>query len=331
LKQWAIKNISGIGFSIIIGSKADLAKYNKLVDEFSRYSICDTRKVCSMTIDNYAGICVNHSSLPFANNPANRNAAPVKPRETLLIYIMDGGIERLSFYNQYKDSPKVLLDAINFYHGGVRSGTSGAGNCFTFGSDGYGQIIPNFAVPRINTVALPKLYASDNTLCLTSKSYYSYTGIDGKSYPISFDGRNIEVAYPEQILGDIWKGVSKRERQNTLLTATILSDLARGRSYFEDSDNRLVKNALANVGIVPGEVRIVVDGVPTIFYLREDGGIRTREWALKYVERYNSRQWLNTHSVGDKVILFGYEYQIDEEGKVHVPSEGFWLNDKCSY
>ena len=86
-----------------------------------------------------------------------------------------------------------------------------------------------------------------------------------------------------------------------------------------------VKNVLANVGITPGKFRVSVDGQEKVYYMADDGEIYTEKRALDRIDMYNKNTWLNNQSVGDKIMVFGREYPIGEDGHIHVPTEDFWI------
>ena len=232
--------------------------------------------------------------------------------------------ERLSFYHENKENPRVLLDAINFFDG--ICGFDTARN-FYFGDDGHGQIIPASAVPRIKTEVLPKLGAEGNKLCLSSKSYVSYTSKDGTTYACAFTGKSLSIAFTEDMLrSDRGNGATK-DYKEMFTTTSVISGLIResinGLYMFS---GETVKDALANVGIKPGKFSISVDGEEKTYYLSEDGTVRTEKATLALVDRYNRFTYLHNHSVGDEVTVFGRKYKIGEDGHIHVPTENFWAS-----
>lgn len=236
---------------------------------------------------------------------------------------------QLSFYNQNKASTQILLDAINFHDGCVSAATSG-GTYFTFGNGGQGQVIPVSSLSLMNTKSFQTLYAVNNNINLSSKSYYSYQAIDGKSYTCSFNGKSISRAFTESIIGNDMDNVSAKCRGNTVTTMSILSTLISGNADFTMFSKESVKESLKNLGIEPGEFSITVDGKAKTFYLGENGKVYTQERALNIVTMYNTNSWLNGKQAGDKITVFGNDYEIDETGHIKVPTEGFWKNETCS-
>ncbi len=245
--------------------------------------------------------------------------------------ILEINNERLSYYSENINSTQTLLDAINFHQGYVAADTNSQGY-FSFSADGSGQAIPMSALNRIDVSSLNKLYSSNNSLNLSSNSYYSYTAVDGNSYACAFNGSTICRAFTESILGDDMNNVSKECRGNTVNTMSILSSLASGSvGGLHMFERETVKDCLANIGIESGEFNITVDGDTKTYYLGEDGSIYTQERAQKIVAMYNSQSWLNGREVGDKIMVFGKEYEIDEKGYLNVPTTDFWENENCSY
>lgn len=249
-------------------------------------------------------------------------------KDSLTDYLTLSGDNRYSFYKLNENNPIELMNAINFFHGPVSAGSDGY---FTFGNDGQGQRIPINAIPRINADTLPSLHATNNRLCLTSNSYYAYKGIDGKNYVCAFNGTTIQRAFTEAVLGNDGENVTTECRVDTQRTMWVLTDLVRGTVGGQILERETVKAQLASVGIKPGKFTIAIDGEEKTYYLGENGRIYTEESALREVEMYNNNNWLNNRSVGDMIMVFGREYPIGEDGHIHVPTEDFWLNEKCNY
>lgn len=257
----------------------------------------------------------------------------VKKKDLLDYLLLETKDARLSFYRKNKDNPLLLLDAINFHNGPVCGGISSG--YFQFGDDGKGQEIPHYAVPRINAKSLNKLYTNNNTLCLSSNSYYSYMGNDGKEYACVFYYNVIHRAFSESILNDDFNTIPPQCRVNMSKALSVLTSLTdttlNGDIRHLRPSNKEYKEYLSNFGIKPGEFKIVIDGKPHIYYMGEDGSIHTQKDSLSLIRRYNKAMWLNNpnYSVGDEIMVFGKKYKIDESGHVHIPEEGFWYSEKC--
>lgn len=227
---------------------------------------------------------------------------------------------RLSFYRENKKDTRTLLDTINFFEGG-----SNYGNGYFALGEGHAQVIPGEAIPRIKTESLPELKAAGNKLCLSSKTYLAYTSKGGTSYPCAFSGRGLGLAFTESMLGDYRNKGGFNDYKEMVNTTAIIGSLIRdGVNGLHMVSRKKVKDALANVGIKPGKFMISVDGKDRVYYLAEDGKVRSEKQALELVDRYNRFTYLHNHSVGDEVTVFGRKYKIDETGHIHVPTEDFW-------
>lgn len=227
---------------------------------------------------------------------------------------------RLSFYRENKKDTRTLLDTINFFEGG-----SNYGNGYFALGEGHAQVIPGEAIPRIKTESLPELKAAGNKLCLSSKTYLAYTSKGGTSYPCAFSGWGLGLAFTESMLGDYRNKGGFNDYKEMVNTTAIIGSLIRdGVNGLHMVSRKKVKDALANVGIKPGKFTISVDGKDRVYYLAEDGKVRSEKQALELVDRYNRFTYLHNHSVGDEVTVFGRKYKIDETGHIHVPTEDFW-------
>ena len=90
----------------------------------------------------------------------------------------------LSFYFANYDNSGAILDAINFGENvscGYNPDFKEYG-VISFDYNGSRQIVPNYAVPKINTGSLSGICAVNNSLVLNNKSYYSWTTSSGSRY-----------------------------------------------------------------------------------------------------------------------------------------------------
>lgn len=53
------------------------------------------------------------------------------------------------------------------------------------------QVVPNYAVPKINPNTLPKIYAENNSLKLNDKSYFVWITEGGGKYTWAVNGGNV--------------------------------------------------------------------------------------------------------------------------------------------
>lgn len=263
-----------------------------------------------------------HGQLQKNNAAGSRN---------LLDSLTNVSKQRLTFYEANKNNPNLLRDTVNFFDGSVTYG-KGSNGFFYMGNDGKGQAIPQNAVSRIDVGSLAKLSAKANTICLSSKSYYAYKGIDGKEYACAFNGKTVCRARSEWMLGRCKENTTPECRGAMVLTMHVLSGLANGSTgVLHTMERATVKDSLANLGIKPGKFTISVDGAEKSYYLTEEGRVYTEKYARDVVDMYNKNTWLSGHSVGDTITVYGRDYPIGEDGHIHVPTEGFWSNEKCTY
>lgn len=275
-------------------------------------------------ISNFTGSIYNNKRINF------RALVNSNTLSTMIdsITINSQGKDRFSFYLANSQSPQTLLDSINFYKGPISGG--GTDGLFQFGNDGYGQCIPVSAIDRINTSSLQKLRATHNELVLTSNSYYSYSGSDGKSYAWAFNGETIQRAFSEFILNNDKDNISTRVNQESVKTSCLISSLATGKGIGYELSRGEIKEYLGSVGIKPGEFKMSVDGKSRTYYLGEDGSVRSEKEVQDLINVCNEQTWFTRgRQVGDTVTVFGKDYTIDETGHIHVPKENFWENEQC--
>lgn len=92
--------------------------------------------------------------------------------------------EELSYYFANYNNSRAILDAINFGEK-VSCGYNPEFKDYgvmRFNYNGSRQIIPDYAVPKMNTGSLPGIHAVNNSLVLDDKSYYAWTAPSGRRY-----------------------------------------------------------------------------------------------------------------------------------------------------
>ena len=99
----------------------------------------------------------------------------------------------LAYYFENYNNSNAILDAINFGEN-VSCGYNPVFKEYgviSFDYNGSRQVVPNYAVPKINTGVLSGIRAVNNSLVLNNKSYYSWTTASGSRYPWTVNnGRN---------------------------------------------------------------------------------------------------------------------------------------------
>lgn len=83
----------------------------------------------------------------------------------------------LAYYFANYNNSSAILDAINFGENvscGYNSDFKEYG-VISFDLNGSRQVVPNYAVPKMNTSTMSGICAANNSLVLSNKSYYSWT------------------------------------------------------------------------------------------------------------------------------------------------------------
>lgn len=83
----------------------------------------------------------------------------------------------MAYYFANYNNSSAILDAINFGENvscGYNSDFKEYG-VISFDLNGSRQVVPNYAVPKMNTSTMSGICAANNSLVLSNKSYYSWT------------------------------------------------------------------------------------------------------------------------------------------------------------
>ena len=95
----------------------------------------------------------------------------------------------LAYYFANYNNSSAILDAINFGENvscGYNSDFKEYG-VISFDLNGSRQVVPNYAVPKMNTSTMSGICAANNSLVLSNKSYYAWT----TSSAVNIHGRSI--------------------------------------------------------------------------------------------------------------------------------------------
>ena len=224
--------------------------------------------------------------------------------------------EELSYYFEHYNDGRAILDAINFGTN-VSCGYNPAFKdygvmCFDY--NGSSQVVPNYAVPKINANSLPGIHAENNSLVLKNKSYYAWTGVNGSRYAWSVNDGLIGYVFSESLLADNMGTNYMREMGKA---GNILTALAQGREPWEELYSR--KEVLATcekVGIKPGFFSIDAGAGKHTYILRESGDVINVDNEIK---NWNNINWIgHGYKEGDTFSIYGNEYAIDSSGHIHV-------------
>lgn len=183
------------------------------------------------------------------------------------------------FYFDYYDNPQVLLDAVNFAQ--VVESVGGKDN-YEFGTYRFWetskeqmQVVPKYAIPRMNPSDYRSLYTNNNTLILNEKSYQTFHSSDGESYVMAISKKRITYACTEMHYDWIVKGKDLQNSQGTreardigILLSTLAMCDTRG-SVAQDKKVELFKL----IGIHPGPFRVIFEGQTYNYYLYENGKV----------------------------------------------------------
>ena len=136
----------------------------------------------------------------------------------------------LSFYFANYNNPSAILDAINFGENvscGYNPDFKDYG-VMRFECNGSRQIIPNYAVPKMNAGSLSGIRAVNSSLVLDNKSYYAWSASSGRQYPWAVSNGHIGWASSESLLTEETNRGGTSDRWEMRKAGNILSNLAQG-------------------------------------------------------------------------------------------------------
>ena len=230
--------------------------------------------------------------------------------------------EELSYYFEHYNDGRAILDAINFGTN-VSCGYNPAFKdygvmCFDY--NGSSQIVPNYAVPKINANSLPGIHAENNSLVLKNKSYYAWTAPSGRRYSWAVSNGHIGWASSESllILGDDTNQTETNDSWEMRKAGNILSNLAQGVNLWGYKREDVLKTC-ASVGVTPGFFSIDAGAGKHTYILQDFGGVIDVDKEIKYL---NNANWINAgYKEGDTFSVYGNEYTIDSSGHIHVSDD----------
>ena len=137
----------------------------------------------------------------------------------------------LDYYFANYNNSSAILDAINFGENvscGYNSDFKEYG-VISFDLNGSRQVVPNYAVPKMNTSTMSGICAANNSLVLSNKSYYSWTTSSGGKYTWTVNNGRIGWAASESLLAENTNQKGTNYKWEMCKAGNILSDLAQGR------------------------------------------------------------------------------------------------------
>ena len=227
--------------------------------------------------------------------------------------------EELSYYFEHYNDGKAILDAINFGEK-VSCGYNPAFKDYgvvRFECNGSRQIIPNYAVPKMNSGSLPRIHAVNNTLVLDDKSYYAWTAPSGRRYSWAVSNGHIGWASSESLLmlGDDTNQTETNDSWEMRKAGNILSNLAQGVDLWGYKNEDVLKTC-ASVGFTPGFFSIDASAGKHTYILQEFGGVIDVD---KNITRWNNMNWIEVgYKEGDTFSIYGNEYTVDSSGHIHI-------------
>ena len=160
----------------------------------------------------------------------------------------------LAYYFANYNNSSAILDAINFGENvscGYNSDFKEYG-VISFDLNGSRQVVPNYAVPKMNTSTMSGICAANNSLVLSNKSYYSWTTSSGGKYTWTVNNGRIGWAASESLLAENTNQKGTNYKWEMCKAGNILSDLAQGKSVWGDLySNEEVLSVCEKVGISP--------------------------------------------------------------------------------
>ncbi|MBO5472881.1 MAG: hypothetical protein J6A08_03730 [Lachnospiraceae bacterium] len=238
----------------------------------------------------------------------------------------------LAYYFANYNNSGAILDAINFGENvscGYNSDFQEYG-VISFDYNGSSQVVPDYAVPKINTSTLSGICALNNSLVLSNKSYYSWTTSSGSRYTWTVNNGRIGWAASESLLAENTNHKGTNYKWEMRKASNILSDLAQGKSvwgYLYSKEE--VLSVCEKVGISPGFFSIDAGAGKHTYILQESGEVTNVDAKIKQLNDIN---WIEIgYKEGDTFSVYGKEYVIDSSGHINVSAEDEFTSTEIKY
>ncbi len=238
----------------------------------------------------------------------------------------------LSYYFANYNNPGAILNAINFGENvscGYNPDFKEYG-VISFDYNGSRQVVPNYAVPKINTSTLPYVRAVNNSLVLNNRSYYSWTTCSGSKYTWTVNNGKIGWAASESLLAEHTNRKGTNDKWEMRKASNILSELAQGKSLWGYIyRNEEVLSVCEKVGISPGFFSIDAGAGKHTYILQESGKTINFDANIK---RLNDINWIEIgYREGDTFSVYGNEYVIDHTGHIKVSPDDTFTSTEIVY
>ena len=219
----------------------------------------------------------------------------------------------LAYYFANYNNSSAILDAINFGENvscGYNSDFKEYG-VISFDLNGSRQVVPNYAVPKMNTSTMSGICAANNSLVLSNKSYYSWTTSSGGKYTWTVNNGRIGWAASESLLAENTNQKGTNYKWEMCKAGNILSDLGE------------------KVGISPGFFSIDAGAGKHTYLLQESGKTINVDAKIKQLNDIN---WIEIgYKEGDTFSVYGKEYAIDSSGHINVSAEDEFTSTEIKY
>ena len=236
----------------------------------------------------------------------------------------------LAYYFANYNNSSAILDAINFGENvscGYNSDFKEYG-AISFDYNGSRQVVPNYAVPKINTSTLSGICAVNNSLVLSNKSYYSWTTSSGGKYTWTVNNGKIGWAVSESLLAENTNQKGTNYKWEMRKASNILSALAQGKNLY-GYDKSDVLSACENIGITTGFFSIDAGAGKHTYLLQESGKTINVDAKIKQLNDIN---WIEIgYKEGDTFSVYGKEYAIDSSGHINVSAEDEFTSTEIKY
>ena len=228
--------------------------------------------------------------------------------------------QELSFYFSNYNNMDAILYAINFGENvscGYNPDFKEYG-VISFDYHGDRQVVPNYAVPKINSALLSGICAKNNSLVLRNQSYYSWTTSNGGRFAWTVNNGRIGWAASESLLAENTNQKGTNYKWEMRKASNILTALAQGKSLY-GYDKKEVLSMCEKVGLIPGFISVDAGAGTHHYILRENGKVVNVD---KKIEQLNQINWLEVgYQEGDIFSVYGKKYAIDSSGHINVSTE----------
>lgn len=228
--------------------------------------------------------------------------------------------QELSFYFSNYSNMDAILYAINFGENvscGYNPDFKEYG-VISFDYHGNRQVVPNYAVPKINSALLSGIYAKNNSLVLRNQSYYSWTTSNGGRFAWTVNNGRIGWAASESLLAENTNQKGTNYKWEMRKASNILTALAQGKSLY-GYDKKEVLSVCEKVGLTPGFISVDAGAGMHRYILQENGKVINVD---KKIEQLNNINWIEAgYQEGDVFSVYGKEYAVDSSGHINVSAE----------